>query len=407
MKELMLYLHVPFCVRKCNYCDFLSAVHPEETRERYVEALCAEIRARGKEYSGRIVTSIFFGGGTPSLLLPAQISRIMDGIRETFPVASDAEITMECNPGTVKSPENTDGEKTRENSDGERLQGDTAEEERLAGYLKAGINRLSIGLQSANDEELKLLGRIHDYEAFLRTYQAARAAGFSNVSVDLMNALPGQTLDSWKETLEKVLALKPMPEHLSVYSLILEEGTRFFTWDGEGKFTGKLQIPSEELDREMYAHTGRRLRETGFEQYEISNYAREGRECRHNYGYWIRKEYLGLGLGAASLLDETRYSNETDLRKYLKDPLAGRTAQPLGRKERMEEFLFLGLRTCRGVKRKEFQECFGEPLDQYWQAVIEKNVADGLLLDDEEGIRLTARGMDLSNYVSAQFLLEE
>jgi len=385
----MLYLHVPFCVRKCNYCDFLSAVHPEETRERYVEALCAEIRARGKEYSGRTVTSIFFGGGTPSLLLPAQISGIMDVIRETFPVSPDAEITMECNPGTVK------------------MTGDTAEEEKLAGYLQAGINRLSIGLQSANDEELKLLGRIHDYEAFLRTYQAARAAGFSNVSVDLMNALPGQTLDSWEETLEKVLALSPMPEHLSVYSLILEEGTRFFTWDGEGKFTGKLQIPSEELDRKMYAHTGKRLREAGFEQYEISNYAREGRECRHNFGYWIRKEYLGLGLGAASLLDETRYSNETDLAKYLKDPLAGRTAQPLGRKEQMEEFLFLGLRTCRGVKRKEFLERFGEPLDQYWQAVIEKNGADGLLLDDGEGIRLTARGMDLSNYVSAQFLLEE
>ena len=412
----MLYLHVPFCVRKCNYCDFLSAVHPEERRERYVEALCAEIRARGKEYSGRTVTSIFFGGGTPSLLLPAQISGIMDVIRETFPVASDAEVTMECNPGTVKSTEkpegesrqgNSDSEKKQESSKGEELRGNMAEEERLAGYLKAGINRLSIGLQSANDEELKLLGRIHDYEAFLRTYQAARAAGFSNVSVDLMNALPGQTLESWKETLEKVLALKPVPEHLSVYSLILEEGTRFFTWNGEGKFTGKLQIPSEELDREMYAHTGKRLREAGFEQYEISNYAREGRECRHNYGYWIRKEYLGLGLGAASLLDEIRYSNETDLEKYLKDPLAGRTAQSLGRKEQMEEFLFLGLRTCRGVKRKEFLECFGEPLDQYWQAVIEKNVADGLLLDEGEGIRLTARGMDLSNYVSAQFLLEE
>ena len=407
MKELMLYLHVPFCVRKCNYCDFLSAVHPEETRERYVKALCAEVRTRGKEYSGRTVTSIFFGGGTPSLLLPAQISRIMDVIRETFPVAPDAEVTMECNPGTIKSPGNTDDEKTQGNLNGERRQGDAAEEERLAGYAKAGINRLSIGLQSAKDEELRLLGRIHDYDAFLRTYQAARTAGFSNVSVDLMNALPGQTLDSWKETLEKILALKPIPEHLSVYGLIIEEGTRFFVWDREGKFTGRLQIPSEELDREMYAYTGKRLREAGFAQYEISNYAREGRECRHNYGYWIRKEYLGLGLGAASLLDETRYSNETDLVKYLKDPLAGRTAQPLGRKEQMEEFLFLGLRTCRGVKRKEFLECFGESLDQYWQAVIEKNVTDGLLLDDGEGICLTAKGMDLSNYVSAQFLLEE
>ena len=434
MKELMLYLHVPFCVRKCNYCDFLSAVHTQETIEKYVKALCMEVRERGREYSGRTVTSIFFGGGTPSLLLPAQISEIMEALRETFPVVPDAEITMECNPGTIKTHGEQEGESSQENADGEELQGNsggesslgnadgeelqgnsgsessqgkTTEAERLSGYQKAGINRLSIGLQSANDEELVLLGRIHDYDAFLQTYRAARAAGFSNVSIDLMNALPGQTLDSWKETLEKVLALKPMPEHLSVYSLIMEEGTRFFGWNREGKFTGRLQIPSEELDREMYAYTGKRLREAGFEQYEISNYARDGYECRHNYGYWTRKEYLGLGLGAASLLDETRYSNETDMANYLRDPLAGRTSQKLSKKEQMEEFLFLGLRTCRGVKRKDFYEHFGERMDQYWLAVIRKNAADGLLLDDGEGIRLTAKGMDLSNYVSAQFLLEE
>lgn len=381
-KELMLYLHVPFCARKCHYCDFLSGVHSSETISRYVDAIRREIRERGKEYSGRSVTSIFFGGGTPSLLSHAQVCAILETVRSVFFLRDDAEITMECNPGTATA-------------------------ENLSGYRRAGVNRLSIGLQSVKEEELRLLGRIHDFPAFLETYRMAREAGFQNVSVDLMNALPGQTPDTWKETLESVLSLVPAPEHVSVYSLIVEEGTRFYDWEKEGKFTGRLALPSEDEDREMYAYTGRRLREAGLLQYEISNYARPGMQCRHNYGYWTRKEYLGLGTGAASLLGEVRYLNETELSKYLEDPLAGRSAQPLSKKDQMEEFLFLGLRTTRGVKRKEFRECFGEEMDGLWKAVIGKNVADGLLEDDGEGIRLTARGMDLGNYVSAQFLLEE
>ncbi|MBQ9490844.1 MAG: radical SAM protein [Lachnospiraceae bacterium] len=403
-KELMLYLHVPFCVRKCHYCDFLSSVHTEETRERYVRALCRELRVRGKEYSGRIVTSVFFGGGTPSLLSPAQILTILDTAREIFAFATNAEITMECNPGTISFQSKKMDQKGMAAAE---KQGKDAfdEKEKLAGYLAAGVNRLSLGLQSANDEELKLLGRIHDYETFLETYRLARKAGFTNINVDLMNALPGQTMESWKNTLECVLTLTPPPEHLSVYSLIVEEGTPFFEWNSQGRFTGKLQIPSEELDREMYAYTGKRLAQAGYQQYEISNYAREGYPCRHNYGYWTRKEYLGLGLGAASLLGNVRYANETDLERYLKDPLAGRSEQTLSRKEQMEEFAFLGLRTIRGVSRSTFQECFGESMDQYWRQVIEKNVADGLLMDDGEFIRLSARGLDLGNYVSAQFLL--
>lgn len=381
-KELMLYLHVPFCARKCHYCDFLSGVHSSETISRYVDAIRREIRERGKEYSGRSVTSIFFGGGTPSLLSHAQVCAILETVRSVFFLRDDAEITMECNPGTATA-------------------------ENLSGYRRAGVNRLSIGLQSVKEEELRLLGRIHDFPAFLETYRMAREAGFQNVSVDLMNALPGQTPGSWKETLESVLSLVPAPEHVSVYSLIVEEGTRFYDWEKEGKFTGRLALPSEDEDREMYAYTGRRLREAGLLQYEISNYARPGMQCRHNFGYWTRKEYLGLGPGAASLLGEVRYLNESELSKYLEDPLAGRSAQPLSKKDQMEEFLFLGLRTTRGVKRKEFRECFGEEMDGLWKAVIGKNVADGLLEDDGEGIRLTARGMDLGNYVSAQFLLEE
>ena len=204
-----------------------------------------------------------------------------------------------------------------------------------------------------------------------------------------------------------MLSLSPQPEHLSVYSLILEEGTAFSEWEKQGKFTGKLAIPSEDADREMYAYTGRRLAQAGYQQYEISNYAKPGRECRHNLGYWTRKEYLGLGLGAASLLSEVRYSNETRLENYLADPLAGRQEEALGRKEQMEEFVFLGLRTTKGVSRRTFQECFHEEMDGYWHEVIQRNVADGLLLDDGETIRLTAKGMDLGNYVSAQFLLDD
>ena len=378
----MLYLHVPFCVRKCHYCDFLSFASGDETKERYVDALCRELVGRKQEILGRRVSSIFFGGGTPSLLSHARIKRILDMIRRIACVAADAEITLECNPGTA----------TLEN---------------LKGYRAAGVNRLSIGLQSASSKELKTLGRIHDYEAFLRTYQDAREAGFTNVSVDLMNAIPGQTMESFQETLERVLGLMPPPEHMSVYSLILEEGTKFWKWNEEGRFQGELAIPSEEQDRAMYAYTSERLEKAGLVRYEISNYARHGFECRHNMGYWIRRDYLGLGLGAASLLSEARYQNETELAKYLADPLAGRSKTTLTKKEQMEEFLFLGLRMCQGVGRERFAECFGVSLDEVYASVIERNVSDGLLVEDEAGIRLTERGLDLANYVCAQFLQDE
>ena len=416
MKDsLMLYLHVPFCVKKCHYCDFLSFVCDEETRGAYVRALCEELRVRGGEMKGRTVSSVFFGGGTPSLLSPAQISEIMTVVREIFVLTDDAEITMECNPGTIHGEAGCKAEeKARAAGDAicckaeeKAHAAEKAELAKLAGYRAAGVNRLSIGLQSMQEEELELLGRIHDREAFLRTYELARKAGFSNVNVDLMNALPGQTLETWKDTLESVLALAPQPEHLSVYSLILEEGTTFAAWEKQGRFTGRLAIPSEDADREMYAYTGKRLAQAGYQQYEISNYAKPGHACRHNLGYWTRKEYLGLGLGAASLLSEVRYSNETRLENYLGNPLAGRQEEILGHKEQMEEFAFLGLRTTQGVSRKTFRECFHEEMDKYWHEVIQRNVADGLLLDDGETIRLTAKGMDLGNYVSAQFLLDD
>ncbi|MBP5222531.1 MAG: oxygen-independent coproporphyrinogen III oxidase [Lachnospiraceae bacterium] len=383
-EELMLYLHIPFCVQKCRYCDFLSGAYDRTVRERYLRALAGEIRERSREVGGlkRRVSSIFIGGGTPSVLEAEEIGELMKEIRSCFCVTEDAEITMECNPGTV------DGEK-------------------LSGFHEAGINRLSIGLQSGNNRELELLGRIHTYETFLETYQNAWKAGFRNLNVDLMNALPGQTLESWKDTMEKVLALVPAPQHIAVYSLILEEGTIFYGMLQRGEFSGEYAIPTEEADREMYAYTGKRLREAGYHQYEISNYAAEHYECRHNCGYWTRKEYLGLGIGAASLIGNKRHSNTRDMEQYLNNPLEGRETETLSSREEMEEFMFLGLRMNRGVDRQDFVKQFDISPDEIYSGVIEKNVRDGLLADDGRAIALTAKGRDLSNYVMAQFLLDE
>ncbi len=313
------------------------------------------------------------------MLEEEEISGLMEELRSAADILPDAEITIECNPGTANL-------------------------EKLKVYREIGINRLSIGVQSADDEELTLLGRIHTWEDFLKVYRQAEAAGFTNINLDLMSALPGQTLTSWMNTLEKVLALTPQPVHLSVYSLILEEGTRFMEWEQQGKFCGRWALPSEELDREMAHETLVRLKAAGYHRYEISNFSKEGYECRHNCGYWKRREYLGLGLGAASLLGAERFDNERDIKRYMADPLEGRQSQKLTRREEMEETMFLGLRMVEGVSRKEFQDRFHVTLESTYGAVIEKNHRDGLLLSDEAGVRLTERGMDLSNYVMAQFL---
>ena len=294
-KELELYIHIPFCVRKCSYCDFLSAPATEQTREAYMAALFAEIGGRAKDYSDRTVTSIFIGGGTPSLLSGEQIGQLMDRIREQFAMAQDAEITMEVNSGTASA-------------------------EKLRNFYTAGINRLSIGMQSAQAEELKNLGRIHDFEGFCQVYREAVEAGFTNINVDIMSGLPGQTLASYRDTLEKVLHLEPMPQHISAYSLIVEEGTPFAAMAERGE----LPLPEEETERAMYEETIEVLAKYGFHRYEISNYARDGYECRHNVGYWIRRDYLGFGIGAASLIDNVRFQNEKSLGAYLAHPLESR-----------------------------------------------------------------------------------
>lgn len=379
-KELELYIHIPFCVKKCSYCDFLSAPATEQTKEAYMAALFAEIGGRAKDYKDRIVTSVFIGGGTPSLLSGDSIRQLMEHIREGFSLAPDAEITMEVNPGTVTA-------------------------EKLTAFYAAGINRLSIGMQSAQEQELKILGRIHDFDGFCQVYREAVEAGFTNINVDVMSGLPGQTLASYKDTLEKVLRLEPMPQHISAYSLIVEEGTPFAAMADRGE----LPLPEEDTERAMYEETIEVLAGYGFHRYEISNYALDGYECRHNVGYWIRRDYLGFGIGAASLIDNVRFQNGRDLNAYLAHPLACREEQQsLTTQEQMEETMFLGLRLIRGVSYTEFARYYGQTLEEVYGEVIARNEADGLLTvrEDETGRRLmlTGRGLDVSNYVMAQFL---
>lgn len=373
---LELYVHIPFCIRKCDYCDFLSAPAGHEIRKRYVGALLTELKGRSEEARDRKVCSVFLGGGTPSVLDAEDIENILTVIRREYCLCPDAEITMECNPATVDA-------------------------EKLKRYRSAGINRLSIGLQSASDRELERLGRIHTFGQFLETYRLVREAGFTNVNVDIMSALPGQSLSSYEKTLKALLELTPPPEHISAYSLMVEEGTPFYRLQEEGK----LDLPGEEEERLMYYRTRELLGQAGYGRYEISNYARPGYECRHNMGYWTRREYLGFGIGAASLYRETRFSNTADREAYMEAPLAaGSEPQILTAEEQMEETLFLGLRLIQGIWDKDFREKFHCGLMDVYAPVIDRNQKDGLLVYQDGHLYLTDRGIDLSNYVLAQFL---
>ncbi|WP_251207036.1 radical SAM family heme chaperone HemW [Acetatifactor aquisgranensis] len=386
--RLELYFHIPFCVRKCFYCDFLSAPADEGTIKRYMEALLAETAGSALSYAKYTVSSVFIGGGTPSVAPVFCIEDMLGTVKEHYSLAQDAEITMEVNPGTVS-------------------------EKALSRYREAGVNRLSIGLQSADDKELASIGRIHTWEQFLETYTKARKADFRNINVDIMSALPGQTLSRYRNTLEKVLSLESAPEHISAYSLILEEGTHLYDLYEKGM----LEIPDEDTDRLMYQETKELLARRGYRRYEISNYAKEGCECRHNRGYWTRENYAGFGLGAASLVENVRFKNGTDLQAYLANSSGCREdVRQLSREEQMEEFMFLGLRMTEGVDEGLFRRLFGCGMEEVYGEVIGKNIRDGLLRMDcdfagkEERaalrrLSLTEKGLDVSNYVMAQFLL--
>lgn len=452
-QNLSLYLHIPFCVRKCLYCDFLSGPQSADVQEQYVEALCREIQETSPEYREFQVVSVFIGGGTPSVLQPEQTVRIMETVKHCFVLTDTCEISMEMNPGTVTP-------------------------EKMRDYYACGINRISIGLQSANDKELKALGRIHTYADFLKAYEMAVEAGFTNINVDLMSAIPEQTMDSYQETLQKVLALQPQPAHISAYSLIVEEGTPFYEQE--------LNLPDEDTERRMYEITDDILRKAGYHRYEISNYAKEGKECLHNKVYWQRGNYLGLGIGSASLIRNVRFHNVRDILSYVNlmwggneqsivrkgniekdcveesntgksntgknnieknDMESGNAAcsdknmnerlkkireevQELPVEEQMEEFMFLGLRMMEGVSERKFYENFGRRFEEVFPGVIEKHEKLGLLevTGEEEGkmreesgsmekcqenqqgkpfvrLRLTSHGIDVSNQVFVDFML--
>ena len=373
-QNLSLYLHIPFCVRKCLYCDFLSGPQSADVQEQYVEALCREIQETSPEYREFQVVSVFIGGGTPSVLQPEQTVRIMETVKHCFVLTDTCEISMEMNPGTVTP-------------------------EKMRAYYACGINRISIGLQSPKNKELAILGRIHNYAQFLESFQMAREAGFSNINVDLMFAIPGQSYEGWIENLRTVAALGP--EHISAYSLIIEEGTPFSR--------KKLDLPDEDTEYRMYEDVAAVLKEYGYHQYEISNYAKAGRECRHNEGYWQRKDYLGLGLGAASLLGKERFSNTSDMQEYLKNSSAPekirKNRELLTREDEMAEFMFLGLRMTQGVSKKEFQEYFGTAIENIYGEVLRKYKKQGLLLEESGRIFLSREGIHVSNAVMADFLL--
>ncbi len=382
--EFGIYLHIPFCVSKCRYCDFLSAPADEKTQEDYVRVLLQEIMEKAPAYQGKRVTSVFFGGGTPSILKAGGIANLMDQIRAGFLVAEDAEITIECNPGTLSR-------------------------EKLAIYKGCGINRLSMGVQSADNAVLKLLGRIHTYEEFLESFELARKTGFKNINLDLISGVPSQKEGDYEKSLKKLLRLRP--EHLSVYSLLVEEGTEFHRLYGEDAKIREQggepkHLPDEETERNMVHRTAVLLAESGYHRYEISNYARKGKESRHNIGYWRRNEYLGLGLGAASLIENRRFHNTRAIADYLKYDFAPQDEEIIVRKGQMEETMFLGLRETRGVVKAEFYKRFGVSMRNVYGDVIDEMAAKGLLLETEKNVCLSEHGFDLANYVMAAFLLD-
>lgn len=441
VRDLSIYVHIPFCKAKCSYCDFLSFGGFRYPMQRqYVDALCREIEAYSRVSGQYRARTIFFGGGTPSYIEADLICRIMETIEKVFDVAEDAEITLEGNPDSLKL-------------------------EKLTAYRRAGINRLSIGLQSTDDEMLARIGRVHNYTQFIAAYKSARQAGFDNINVDLMMGLPRENMDSYLRTLGRVVELQP--EHISAYGLIVEEGTPLS--ENQELLDS---IPEEEEDRKMYARTKHLLQQSGYTRYEISNYAKEGYECRHNKVYWTGGEYLGVGLGAASYMtvqlenesfkrvrfhgvenineyigrfshcEGMREDEYTDMYHFYEDGYDDEEMEYYGmlqmdnehlneykslednamleflrdyyrdlyfckRKDEMEEFMFLGLRMMEGVSKETFKSRFGVTMESIYGKVLEKYISQGLLVEDADRgrIYLSDRGIDVSNVVMAEFML--
>ena len=374
---LGLYIHIPFCVSKCNYCDFNSFKLNKELKYRYIKDLKKEMILYKEEFRDKEITSIFLGGGTPSILESEEIREIFFNIKSNFNIKKDAEITIECNPGTLSK-------------------------EKLITMKELGINRLSIGLQATQNYHLRYIGRIHTYEEFVKNYKEALDIGFKDINIDLMYALPNQNFDEWKESLEKIVKLNP--SHISAYSLILEKGTKLYDMYEKNEF----EMIDEDTDIKMYNYTINYLKDNGYNQYEISNYAKNGFECKHNILYWKCNHYIGLGPGASGYIDDYRYNNLESLNDYHEKLLNNEKPidfiDKLTIEDKIQEKIFMGLRMNEGIKFDEFKNEFNLDFKERFKDILKRLKNNKLIVEDELGIKLTQEGREISNSVFIEFM---
>ncbi|MDM0477438.1 radical SAM family heme chaperone HemW [Clostridium perfringens] len=377
MDKISLYIHIPFCAQKCLYCDFPSFARKDHLRKAYIEALNKEIISLREKHNNLEISTIFIGGGTPSVLEANELECLLKEVAK-LNMAKDIEYSMECNPGNLT-------------------------EEKLEVMKKYGVNRISMGLQAKQDNLLKGLGRIHNYKTFKENFLLAKKVGFNNINVDLMFGLPNQSLNEWEETLREIISLEPA--HISAYSLIIEEGTAFYNlYEND-----KLKLPTEEEDRKMYHLAKKILEENGFNQYEISNYAKEGKECRHNLAYWNMDNWIGVGSAAASYINGKRIKNISSVEEYInsiKDK--GEAVEEIinnSKNDNMEEFMFMGLRKINGIDENEFKNRFSMNINDVYGEILNKYIGEGLLIRESGRIFLSEKGIEISNVIMADFLL--
>lgn len=377
MDKISLYIHIPFCAQKCLYCDFPSFARKDHLRKAYIEALNKEIISLREKHNNLEINTIFIGGGTPSVLEANELECLLKEVAK-LNMAKDIEYSMECNPGNLT-------------------------EEKLEVMKKYGVNRISMGLQAKQDNLLKGLGRIHNYKTFKENFLLAKKVGFNNINVDLMFGLPNQSLNEWEETLREIISLEPA--HISAYSLIIEEGTAFYNlYEND-----KLKLPTEEEERKMYHLAKKILEENGFNQYEISNYAKEGKECRHNLAYWNMDNWIGVGSAAASYINGKRIKNISSVEEYInsiKDK--GEAVEEIinnSKNDNMEEFMFMGLRKINGIGENEFKNRFSMNINDVYGEILNKYIGEGLLIRESGSIFLSEKGIEISNVIMADFLL--
>lgn len=377
MDKISLYIHIPFCAQKCLYCDFPSFARKDHLRKAYIEALNKEIINLREKHNNLEINTIFIGGGTPSVLEADELECLLKEVAK-LNMAKYIEYSMECNPGNLT-------------------------EEKLEVMKKYGVNRISMGLQAKQDNLLKGLGRIHNYKTFKENFLLAKKVGFNNINVDLMFGLPNQRLNEWEETLREIISLEPA--HISAYSLIIEEGTAFYNlYEND-----KLKLPTEEEERKMYHLAKKILEENGFNQYEISNYAKERKECRHNLAYWNMDNWIGVGSASASYINGKRIKNISSVEEYINSiNEKGEAVEEIinnSKNDNMEEFMFMGLRKINGIDENEFKKRFSMNINDVYGEILNKYIDEGLLIRESGRIFLSEKGIEISNVIMADFLL--